>query len=146
MCGPGAWLVVIWLLPHVCAVCSGAMMVGDRLFRSPDGSSHCPVCKGKVGDCRLWVTTRTPCMVPELILAATTSACPMQDQFSNLVQWWHAAAPPLPRVVGHGQHQARHSYHCGIVVIAAGICMLMQILAGMVVLLTWCSACMCLGV
>eukprot|EP00878_Enallax_costatus_P011043 GHUV01011533.1.p1 GENE.GHUV01011533.1~~GHUV01011533.1.p1 ORF type:complete len:166 (+),score=9.81 GHUV01011533.1:236-733(+) len=26
---------------------TGAMMVGDRLFRSADGASHCPICKGK---------------------------------------------------------------------------------------------------
>lgn len=35
---------VLW-----CAVCcAGALMVGDTLFRSADGRSHCPVCKGKV--------------------------------------------------------------------------------------------------
>lgn len=28
---------------------AGAMMVGDTLLRGQDGSSHCPVCKGKVG-------------------------------------------------------------------------------------------------
>jgi hypothetical protein len=28
--------------------CAGAMMVGDTLFRSADGASHCPICKGKV--------------------------------------------------------------------------------------------------
>ncbi|KAF6259360.1 hypothetical protein COO60DRAFT_1638441 [Scenedesmus sp. NREL 46B-D3] len=27
----------------------GAMMVGDTLFRSADGRSHCPICKGKRG-------------------------------------------------------------------------------------------------
>lgn len=32
-----------------CAWChgTGAMMVGDTLFRGPNGASHCPVCKGK---------------------------------------------------------------------------------------------------
>lgn len=32
-----------------CAWChgTGAMMVGDTLFRSSDGKSHCPICKGK---------------------------------------------------------------------------------------------------
>jgi hypothetical protein len=31
-----------------CSCHAGAMMVGDTLFRSSDGGSHCPVCKGKV--------------------------------------------------------------------------------------------------
>lgn len=32
-----------------CSWChgTGALMVGDTLFRSADGGSHCPVCKGK---------------------------------------------------------------------------------------------------
>jgi hypothetical protein len=31
-----------------CLARAGAMMVGDTLFRSADGSSHCPICRGKV--------------------------------------------------------------------------------------------------
>lgn len=36
-----------------CLALAGAMMVGDTLFRSSDGKSHCPICKGKVRSSRV---------------------------------------------------------------------------------------------
>lgn len=64
---------------YVC--CAGAMMVGDTLFRSADGSSHCPICKGKVSrDCAvtqrwwlslgLWTWHRTARLLHACMLVA----------------------------------------------------------------------------
>lgn len=57
----------------LCCCCglfpAGALMVGDTLFRSADGSSHCPVCKGKVRQHRT-CTHRTPSNLHRLVHAA----------------------------------------------------------------------------
>jgi uncharacterized Zn finger protein (UPF0148 family) len=42
-------------------------MVGDTLFRSADGKSHCPICKGKVS----WRVTQFP--------AAHSAVCAFDD-------------------------------------------------------------------
>jgi hypothetical protein len=60
--------VSYWALLHLsahqdmafCSCPAGALMVGDTLFRSSDGSSHCPVCKGKVS----FRTRRKCCLLP----------------------------------------------------------------------------------
>jgi hypothetical protein len=53
---------------------AGAMMVGDTLFHGPDGSSHCPVCKGKV---RVWQALTCASMPTwdHLTRAHVTEAC-----------------------------------------------------------------------